>query len=111
MVQFLSSIVITLLMVVGVYLYMPRRPIGTPLTWGEAMVGSLYVFVLFFLVYGVVPHYWLNWADSELAWPAPLWQRTGDRGEHGGVGDRCLGGARGARRTPADPRRCARPLS
>lgn len=68
MVQFLSSVVVSLIMVIGVYLYMPRRPIGTPVTWGEAMAGSLYVFVLFFLVYGVVPHYWLNWADSELAW-------------------------------------------
>ncbi len=45
-----------------------RRPIGTPTTWGEAMVGALWVFLLMFLAYGVVPHQWLTWADTELSW-------------------------------------------
>ena len=45
-----------------------RRPVGTPLTWGEAMVAATYVFFLMFWVYGVVPHQWLAWADNELGW-------------------------------------------
>jgi len=45
-----------------------RYPIGTPFTWGEAMVAGTYVFFLMFWVYGVVPHLWLVWADNELAW-------------------------------------------
>jgi hypothetical protein len=45
-----------------------RRPIGTPLSWGEAMVAAVYSFFLMFWVYGVIPHLWLTWADNELKW-------------------------------------------
>ena len=45
-----------------------RRPVGTPLSWGEAMFGATYVFAVLFLAYGVVPHQWLTHADNELAW-------------------------------------------
>ena len=45
-----------------------RRPVGTPLTWGEAMVASVYVFFLMFWAYAVIPHLWLTWADNELQW-------------------------------------------
>jgi hypothetical protein len=52
----------------GILWYARRRPAGAPLTWGEAMVGAVYVFFLLLLVYGVVPHLWLSWADNELRW-------------------------------------------
>ena len=39
-----------------------------PLTWGEAMIAATYIFFVLFWLYGVVPHEFLNWADSELAW-------------------------------------------
>ena len=45
-----------------------RRPVGKPLTWVEAMLAAMYVFVLFFLAYGVVPHQWITHADNELSW-------------------------------------------
>jgi hypothetical protein len=45
-----------------------RRPVGTSLTWGEAMVASVYTFFLMFWAYGVIPHLWLTWADNELKW-------------------------------------------
>jgi hypothetical protein len=45
-----------------------RRPPGTPMTWGEAMVASTFSFFLFFWAYGVVPHLWLTFADNELKW-------------------------------------------
>ncbi len=68
MVSFMVSLVVTALVISGGVWYMKRRPAGTPTTWGEAMVGAFYVFVGFFLIYGVVPHYWLQWADGPLAW-------------------------------------------
>jgi len=45
-----------------------RRPPGTPVTWGEAMVGGTFIFALFLLAYGVVPHQWLTFADNQLLW-------------------------------------------
>ncbi len=68
MAAFVSSIIATILMV-AVCLYVgARRPIGTPVTWGEAMVGGTWVFAIMLLAYGIVPHQWLNYADNELLW-------------------------------------------
>jgi hypothetical protein len=68
MVAFGTSILVTVLMTLGIVWMAKRRPVGTPLTWGEAMAASVYVFFLLFWVYGVVPHLWLAWADNELRW-------------------------------------------
>ena len=68
MAAFVSSMIILFL---GVALCMyvgRRRPIGTPLTWGEAMVGGTFAFGLMLLAYGIVPHQWLTYADNELLW-------------------------------------------
>ena len=68
MAAFISSIIATIVMV-AICLYVgARRPIGTPVTWGEAMVGGTWVFGIMLLVYGIVPHQWLNYADNELLW-------------------------------------------
>ena len=68
MAAFVSSMIATMLMV-AVCLYVgARRPIGTPLTWGEAMVGGTWVFAIMLLAYGIVPHQWLTYADNELLW-------------------------------------------
>ncbi len=68
MAAFVSSIIATILMV-AVCLYVGnRRPIGTPVTWGEAMVAGTWVFGIMMLAYGIVPHQWLNYADNELLW-------------------------------------------
>ena len=40
MVAFISTIVILVLLIAPVFPYAKRRPEGTPLTWGEAMVGA-----------------------------------------------------------------------
>jgi hypothetical protein len=42
--------------------------VGASLSWGEAMVAAAFVFLMFFWWYGVIPHYWLDWADNELNW-------------------------------------------
>jgi len=68
MVAFLTSLVIVVVITVAVMQYGKRRPVGTPLTWGEAMFGAAVVFFAIFLIYGVVPHQWLAYADSELGW-------------------------------------------
>lgn len=70
MVALVTSIVASLVMTYGVLWYAKRRPVGTPVTWGEAMIGAVYVFFLSFLVYGVVPHQWLTLAENEWSWRA-----------------------------------------
>jgi len=45
-----------------------RRPPGTPLTWGEAMVAATYAFFLMFWGYAMIPHLWLTWTSNELGW-------------------------------------------
>ncbi|MGQ0742900.1 MAG: hypothetical protein ACT4OS_00880 [Acidimicrobiales bacterium] len=47
-----------------------KRPPGAPVTWGEAFVGGTVVFGLMLLAYGVVPHQWLTYADTDLLWRA-----------------------------------------
>lgn len=68
MVAFIASVLVTVLLTALVIPMAKRRPVGTPLTWGEAMVASVYAFFLMFWVYGVVPHLFLTWADNELGW-------------------------------------------
>lgn len=67
-VRYIASVVVMMLLMVPVFWVAERRPPGTPLTWGEAMVAATYVFFVFFWIYGVVPHEFLNWADAELGW-------------------------------------------
>lgn len=48
--------------------YAKRRPKGAPVSWGEAMLASVYVFGLMFIAFGVVPHQFIDHADKELGW-------------------------------------------
>jgi hypothetical protein len=51
----------------GAFMWLVRRPKSElPATWAQSMLGALAVFALFLLIYGVVPHEWLTWADSKL---------------------------------------------
>jgi hypothetical protein len=60
---------IAMILMVALCMYVgARRPLGTPLTWGEAMVAGTWVFGIMMLAYGIVPHQWLNYADNELLW-------------------------------------------
>jgi hypothetical protein len=69
-VAFVVSLVALVLSVAVVLVVARRRPVGAPVTWGEAMVASTYAFFVMFLAYGIVPHQWLAWADNELNWRA-----------------------------------------
>ena len=70
MVALLVGVILLVLGVAVILLVGRRRPIGTPLTWGEAFVGATWVFALMLLAYGIVPHQWLDYADNELLWRA-----------------------------------------
>ena len=65
---FVWSWVISLLALVPVIYLAKTRPIDKETTWGEAMVGATYVFMVLFWIYGTVPHQWLTYAESELNW-------------------------------------------
>jgi len=65
---FLFSFVLTVAMSLVVIPFGKRRPVGTPTTWGQAIAGSVYVFFVMFLAFGVVPHQWIDHADKELGW-------------------------------------------
>ena len=65
MVAFFGSFLALIALVSIVFAYGSRRPIGTPVTWGEAIIGAAVVFWIFFLGYGIVPHSFLSWADGK----------------------------------------------
>jgi len=67
-IAFVISLLVTIVPMVLAMRYAERRPVGTPLSWGEAMAAATLVFFLLFMAYGVVPHQWLTWADNELSW-------------------------------------------
>lgn len=68
MVALVFSILLTVGMCLVVVLYGHRRPVGQFLSWGEAMVAAFWIFGVMFLIYGVVPHQWLAYADNALNW-------------------------------------------
>lgn len=68
MVALIASVLVTVLLTALIIPMAKRRPVGTPLTWGEAMVASVYAFFLMFWSYGLVPHLWLTYAGNELGW-------------------------------------------
>ncbi len=64
--RFFISLLLTAAAFAG-FMWLVRRPKPElPATWAQSMLGALAVFALFLLVYGVVPHEWLTWADSKL---------------------------------------------
>ena len=65
---FLFSFVLTTGLTLAVIPYGKRRAPGRPLSWGEAMIGAAYVFLILFLAFGVVPHQWIDHADKNLGW-------------------------------------------
>lgn len=71
-VAFAASWIISLASLIPVFWLMKRRPADAPTTWGEAMIGSTYVFFVLFWIYGTVPHQWLTYAEAELNWRSDI---------------------------------------
>ena len=67
-VAFVTSWIISLLLLIPVFYLMKNRPADKVATWGEAMLGATYVFFILFWIYGTVPHQWLTFAEAELNW-------------------------------------------
>ena len=65
---FLVSFIASNILALAAIPYGKRRPIGTPVSWGEAMLGSTYAFGVMFLAFGIVPHQWIDHADKDLGW-------------------------------------------
>ena len=65
---FLFSFVLSTVLSFMVIPYAKRRPKGTPVSWGEAMLAAVYVFGVMFLAFGVVPHQWIAHSDADLQW-------------------------------------------
>jgi hypothetical protein len=65
---FIVSFVATTLLALVAIPYGKRRDPQRKGTWGEAMLGSTYVFGVLFLAFGVVPHQFIVHADNDLGW-------------------------------------------
>ena len=65
---FVASFVGTVILSLVIIPYGRRRPVGAPFSWGEAMLGSTYIFGVLFLAFGIVPHQWIDHADKNLGW-------------------------------------------
>lgn len=65
---FLASLIAATVLSLAVIPYGKRRPADQKASWGEAMFGSMYVFGLLFLAFGIVPHQWIDHADKDLGW-------------------------------------------
>ena len=68
MFAFICTFLVGFAGVAGVILYCRRRPVGAPLSWGEAMAAAMFAMFLLLWWYGVIPHQWLTWAEGELGW-------------------------------------------
>lgn len=73
MVAFVSSLIVGILGCLAVWVCGRRRPVGAPLSWGEGMAAATFAFFMFWWWYGVIPHYWLDWADNELNWRSDVY--------------------------------------
>lgn len=67
-VAFIASMVGATVMTLAAIPFGKRRPVSTPLKWGDAMLASVYAFATMFLAFGTAPNEWLLHADKDLGW-------------------------------------------
>jgi hypothetical protein len=65
---FLVALAATLVLSLAIIPFGKRRPVGAPFSWGEAMLGSTYLFGVLFLAFGILPHQFIDHADKDLGW-------------------------------------------
>lgn len=66
-VAFTGSVLLSVALTLGVVWYARRRPVGAPLSWGQAMLAAVYVTFLLYWFFGVVPDRWMIHAEGEMA--------------------------------------------
>ena len=70
MVAFVGSVIISILLLVPFFWYVKRRPVGSTLSWGEAMAAATYVFFgLFWPVAAAFGAIWLSVSYSSGVMP------------------------------------------
>ena len=77
----------TLMLTIGIVavIIVMRRPkkSNEPITWVQAVLGAMFVWVMFTLAYGVVPHEWLIFGNSYLNFDTTTFiLRRGQWGAH-----------------------------
>jgi hypothetical protein len=68
LVAFICTLIVGFSGVAAVLIYSRRRPVGAPLSWGQAMAAGVFTMFMFLWWYGVIPHQWLVWGDGQLNW-------------------------------------------
>ena len=81
MVAFICTVIVGIAGVLAAYLFGRRRPVGAPLSWGEAMAAAVYSMFMLVWWYAVIPHQWLVWCDGQLGWTSSkvLFRPTGNQ--------------------------------
>ena len=81
MVAFITTLLVGFAGVFAVFVYGRRRPIGAPLSWGQAMAGATFAMFMFLWWYAIIPHVWLTWSSNELGWTVDniLFRPTGNQ--------------------------------
>ena len=67
-VAFIASLLASTALTLVAIPFGKRRPVGKPLSWGEAMLASAYAFGVMFLAFGITPNQWIAHADGDLGW-------------------------------------------
>jgi hypothetical protein len=79
----------TLLLTIGIVAVMIviRRPkkSNEPITWVQAVLGAMFVWVMLTLAYGVVPHEWLIFGNSYLNFDTTTYVMRANRIVHFGI--------------------------
>jgi hypothetical protein len=80
-VAFITTLLVGFAGVFAVFVYGRRRPIGAPLSWGQAMAGATFAMFMFLWWYAIIPHVWLTWSSNELGWTVDkiLFRPTGNQ--------------------------------
>ena len=68
MVAFAIAVIVDALLIGIAMRTVMRRPKGAPLSWGEAFVGAMFVFAIFYLSYAMVPHQFITMCDKDFGW-------------------------------------------
>jgi hypothetical protein len=83
---FINAVLAMVLLTAMVVLYMPMRPVGTRLSWGEAMVAAVFVFLFMAVGYGVLPDQWIDLC-AYWGWDDPTRTIAGDDAVWGWVAE------------------------
>lgn len=62
------AVLLLIVLLIPVLVTVRRPKSEKPVTWAQAIAGSVYVFAIFLLCYAVIPHEWITFSDNYLQW-------------------------------------------